>query len=176
MRLAIVALLWAAFTTGTFGQTNVLTYHNDIARTGQNLTETVLTPQNVSSSMFGKLFTVALDGKVDAQPLYVPALSIPGYGIRNVVFAATEHDSVYAFDADNGTIYWHVSLLQAGETTSDDRGCGQVTPEIGITATPVTDLTAGPRGTMADRIPQHDSAADQRLRFCAEWQRRRSVE
>src|SRR6201996_1681479 len=111
VRWAISALLWATSAAGAFGQTNVLTYHNDNARTGQNLAETVLTPQNVKASTFGKLFTVAVDGKVDAQPLYVSALSIPGRGIHNVVFAATEHDSVYAFDADNGTLYWHVSLL-----------------------------------------------------------------
>ena len=147
-RWAALALLWAALPVNAFGQTNVLTYHNDVARTGQNLSETVLTPQNVSSSNFGKLFTVAMDGKVDAQPLYVSGLAIPGSGVRNVVFAATEHDSVYAFDADNGTVYWHVSLLQSGETTSDDRGCGQVTPEIGVTGTPVIDLTAGPNGTI----------------------------
>jgi hypothetical protein len=148
VRWAISALLWATAVAGLRAQTNVLTYHNDLARTGQNLAETMLTPQNVNASTFGKLFAMAVDGKVDAQPLYVSALSIPGDGIRNLVFAATEHDSVYAFDADNGTIYWHVSLLQAGETTSDDRGCGQVTPEIGITATPVIDLTAGPHGTI----------------------------
>src|SRR5436305_10960903 len=123
------------------GQVHVLTYHNDNARTGQNLTESILTPSNVQVASFGKLFTVPVDGKVDAQPLYVSALNIPGKGIHNVVFAATEHDSVYAFDADSGTIYWQVSLLKSGETTSDNRACGQVTPEIGITGTPVIDLT-----------------------------------
>ena len=146
--VAVCALFGTVASGGAFGQTNVLTFHNDVARTGQNLSETILTPQNVTSSTFGKLFTVTMDGKVDAQPLYVSGLSIPGHGSRNVAFAATEHDSVYAFDADDGTVYWRVSLLQAGETTSDDRGCGQVTPEIGITATPVIDLTAGPSGTI----------------------------
>jgi Bacterial Ig-like domain (group 3) len=130
------------------GQVNVLTYHNDNARTGQNLAESILTPSNVQAATFGKLFTLSVDGKVDAQPLYVSALNIPGKGTHNVVYAATEHDSVYAFDADNGTIYWQVSLFKSGETPSDNRSCGQVTPEIGITATPVIDLTSGPNGTI----------------------------
>jgi hypothetical protein len=140
-------LLLGTCRIASFGQTNVLTYHNDLARTGQNLSETILTPANVNSSSFGKLFTVPVDGKVDAQPLYVSALAIAGAS-RDVVFAATEHDSVYAFDAQTGTVYWHVSLLSPGETPSDNRGCGQVTPEIGITATPVIDPAAGPHGTI----------------------------
>jgi hypothetical protein len=129
-------------------QANVLTFHNDNLRTGQNLAETVLTPGNVNSSVFGKLFEVPLDGKVDAQPLYVSQLPVPGVGSANVVFAATEHDSVYAFDANTGAIYWHVSLLNPGETTSDPRSCGQVVPEIGATATPVINLQAGPNGVI----------------------------
>jgi hypothetical protein len=122
---------------------DVLTYHNDSARTGQNLNETILNLTNVSSSTFGMLFTVSVDGKVDAQPLYASAVSIPGKGTHNVLFVATEHDSVYALDADTGTVLWQVSLLEPGETTSDPRGCGQVVPEIGITATPVIDLLSG---------------------------------
>jgi Ricin-type beta-trefoil lectin domain-like/PQQ enzyme repeat len=130
------------------GQVNVLTFHNDNARTGQDLAETILTPARVNAATFGKLLNIVLDGKVDAQPLYVSGLAVPGLGIHNVVFAATEHDSVYAFDANSGQIVWQVSLLGAGETTSDARTCGQVVPEIGITATPVIDLTAGPHGTI----------------------------
>lgn len=141
-----VALL--ACSSVCFSQTNVLTYHNDNARTGQNLSETILTDASVNSSSFGKLFSVPTDGKVDAQPLYVSAVPIPAAGIRNVVYAATENDSVYAFDADSGNLYWQVSLLGAGETASDSRSCGQVTPNIGITGTPVIDLTAGPNGTI----------------------------
>jgi uncharacterized protein YegP (UPF0339 family) len=128
--------------------TNVLTFHNDIGRTGQNLTETILTHAVVNSSSFGKLFSVPVDGKVDAQPLYVSQLLLSDQLRHPVVFAATENDSVYAFDAKTGTVYWHVTLLRTGEVPSDDRGCGQVTPEIGITATPVIDLTAGPHGTI----------------------------
>lgn len=123
--------------------TDVVTYKNDVARTGQNLSETVLTPTDVNSSTFGLLRTFAVDGKVDAQPLYLSALTIAG-AAHNVVFVATEHDTVYAFDADSGATLWDVSLLGAGETTSDPPGgCMQVTPEIGITSTPVIDRGAG---------------------------------
>jgi uncharacterized repeat protein (TIGR01451 family) len=130
------------------GQAPVLTWHNDSARTGQNLQETLLTPANVNLTTFGKLTTIQVDGNVDAQPLYVPSVTIPGQGTHNVLYVATEHDSVYAFDADTFAQLLHVSLAGAGETASDDRGCYQVTPEIGVTATPAIDLTAGPHGTM----------------------------
>jgi hypothetical protein len=132
---------------GTTG-TNVTTYHNDTARTGQNLTETILTPSNVNSSSFGKLFVINVDGRVDAQPLYLAQLSIPNQGTHNVLYVSTEHGSVYGFDADGGTLLWHSSMLAAGETTSDDHGCGQITPEIGVTSTPVIDPKAGPHGTI----------------------------
>src|SRR5260370_4704811 len=98
-----------------FGQPPVLTWHNDNARTGQNLQETTLTPANVNSAMFGRLFTITVDGKVDAQPLYVPAPTIPTLGVHNVLFVATEHDSGYAFDADTGSQLWHVFLQNPGE-------------------------------------------------------------
>jgi len=127
--------------------TDVTTYHNDIARTGQNTTETKLTQANVNSTTFGLLHNLAVDGRVDAEPLYLSQLSISG-GVHNVVFIATEHDSVYAFDSDTGVQLWKVSLLGSGETTSDDRGCGQVSPEIGITSTPVIDRAAGAHGIL----------------------------
>jgi hypothetical protein len=131
-------------TTGT----NVTTYHNDNARTGQNLSETILTPSNVNSSSFGKLFVITVDGKVDAQPLYLTQVSIPNQGMPNVLYVATEHGSVYGLDADSGKALWQVSMLAAGETTSDDHGCSQITPEIGVTSTPVIDPKAGPHGTI----------------------------
>ena len=143
-----VLVLGAASAVLCFGQVNVLTYHNDNARTGQNLAETILTPATVNAAGFGKLFSFPMDGKVDAQPLYVSGVVIPGQGTYNVVYAASEHDSVYAFDANSGKPFWQVSLLGAGETTSDIRNCGQVAPEIGVTATPVIDLNAGPHGTI----------------------------
>jgi len=126
---------------------DVVTYHNDVARTGQNLNEAVLTPANVNSTTFGKLRSLPVDGKVDAQPLYLAQLAIGG-ATRNVLYVATEHGSVYAFDADAGTQLWQVSALGSGEVTSDTRGCDQITPEIGITATPVIDRNAGTHGVI----------------------------
>ncbi|MGA2002855.1 MAG: pyrrolo-quinoline quinone [Terriglobales bacterium] len=125
----------------------VLTWHNDNQRTGRNLSETTLTLKNVNSTTFGKLFVLSTDGLVDAQPLYVPNLTVAG-GTHNVLFVVSENDTVYGFDADSGAILWQVTALGAGETASDDRGCGQVTPEIGITSTPVIDPSAGPHGTI----------------------------
>ncbi len=128
--------------------TDVLTYHNDVARTGQNLTESLLTTSNVKTS-FGQLFHDSVDGLVDAQPLIKTQVNIPGQGTHNVLYIATENDSVYAFDADSaGPPLWHVSVLGSGEIASDDRGCSQVTPQIGITSTPVIDPNAGPNGTI----------------------------
>ncbi len=127
-------------------QTDVLTWHNDALRTGQNTTESILTPAKVNAANFGLLKNVVVDGKVDAQPLYVSALSV-GSKRHNLLLIATEHDSVYAVDADTGAVLWQRSLLGAGETTSDPRNCNQVTPEIGITATPAIDKRVGPHGT-----------------------------
>ena len=126
---------------------DVVTFKNDALRSGQYLVETTLTPANVNSASFGLLHNPKVDGKVDAQPLYLSQLTIKG-AAHNVVFVATEHGSVYAIDADAGTPLWQVSLLAAGETTSDTHGCGQVQPEIGVTSTPVIDRTAGPNGTL----------------------------
>jgi hypothetical protein len=125
---------------------DVITYHYDNLRSGQNINETTLTPANVNQTTFGKLGSFNVDGRVDAQPLYLSNVAIPNIGTKNVLYVVTEHDSVFAFDADsvNGntsTILWQHSVLASGETSSDDRGCGQVTPEIGITSTPVIDRT-----------------------------------
>jgi hypothetical protein len=126
----------------------VLTYHNDNLRTGLNANETILTTSNVNSTTFGKLGSLQVTGLVDAEPLYVPNLTIDS-AKHNVVFVVTEHDMAYAFDADTpGPALWQVSLIPGAETPSDDRGCGQVQPEIGMTSTPVIDLSAGPNGTM----------------------------
>jgi hypothetical protein len=128
--------------------TDVLTYHNDIARTGQNLAETTLTISNVTSAQFGKIGFYSVDGLVDAEPLYAQKLAVPGNGTHNVLIVATEHGSVYAFDADSGAILWQVTTLKAGETTSDPRNCSQVSPEIGVTSTPVIDRAQGPNGAV----------------------------
>jgi outer membrane protein assembly factor BamB len=127
---------------------DVVTFKNDTLRSGQYLVETTLTPANVNSTSFGLLHNTKVDGKVDAQPMYLSQLTI-GTATRNVVFVATEHGSVYAIDADSGTTLWQVSLLAAGETPSDAHApCSQVEPEIGVTSTPVIDRTAGPNGTL----------------------------
>jgi len=131
---------------GGASSVDVTTYHYDNLRSGENTHETNLTLANVNSSSFGLVGTFPVDGHVDAQPLYLSSVAIPGQGTKSVLYVVTEHDSVYAFDADsvsaNGaTTLWHSSMLAAGESSSDDRGCGQVTPEIGITSTPVIDRT-----------------------------------
>jgi hypothetical protein len=142
----------------SLAQTSVLTQHNDLARTGQNLSETILTPANVSSGSFGKVFSLAVDGVVAAQPLYVPNLKVNG-ALHNVVFIATEHDSVFAFDADlGGTPLWQASLLDtahgaaAGATSdsSSNSGCYTVNGEYGITGTPVIDSTTGTLYVVSD--------------------------
>ena len=147
-------------------QTNVLTFHNDLARTGQNLAETTLTTSNVNSATFGKLFQVTLDGLVDAQPLYAAGVAIPNQGTHNVLIAATENDSLYALDANTGAQLWKVALLAPGETPSDNRGCGQVTPEIGITSTPIIALQAGTgEGAIFAVAMSKDSSGDYHQRL-----------
>jgi outer membrane protein assembly factor BamB len=127
--------------------TDVLTYKYDLSRSGLNPKESTLTPANVAPATFGLLRVLSVDGKVDAQPLYVSKLAVAGAS-HNVVIVATEHDSVYAFDSDTGASLWKVSLLGSGETLSDTHGCGQVTPEIGITSTPVIDRSSGAHGAV----------------------------
>jgi len=143
-RLAALAL--SCFGSAALhAQVNVTTYHNDNARTGQNIQETTLTPSNVNSSQFGKLFTVPVDGVAYSQPLYLSNVTIAG-AVHNVVYMATEHDSVYAIDGDTGTIYWQKSLIPAGGSTvssGGDLGCGDIATEVGITGTPVIDATTG---------------------------------
>jgi hypothetical protein len=126
---------------------NVTTYHNDNARDGWYPAETVLTPTNVNATTFGKLTELPVDGLVDAQPLYVSGLSIAGQ-THNVLITVTENDSAYAFDPDTGTQLWKVSALESGEVPSDNHGCGQITPTIGITDTPVIDRSQGPNGAV----------------------------
>ena len=128
--------------------TDVLTQHNDVARTGQNLTEIILTTNNVNSATFGKLGFYAMDGLVDAEPVYGSIVAVPNNGTRNLLIAATENDTVYAFDADSGGTIWQVSTLKLGETPAVDPSCPTTCPEIGINATPVIDRTSGSNGTI----------------------------
>jgi hypothetical protein len=128
----------------------VLTQHNDNARTGQNMSETILNTTNVNTAQFGKLFAMPTDGQVYAQPLYVPGVTIKG-GVHNVVIIATENDSVYAYDADSsGSPLWQASMVDAahgagaGETalnSATTTGCDDTKPKVGITSTPVIDST-----------------------------------
>src|ERR1700753_1637244 len=127
-------LLVVAFMLPQVKAVNVIMQHNDLSRTGANIGETILTPANISTS-FGRLFTNAVDGQIYAQPLYVQNLNIGG-GMHNVVFACTESNSVYAFDADAaGITYWHVKLGTPYSPTT----CSDLTPVVGITGTPVID-------------------------------------
>lgn len=130
---------------GASSQVNVTTYHNDIGRTGQNTAETVLTLQNVNSTTFGKLFTVNVDGQVYAQPLVLSSVTI-GSGTHNVVYVATENDSVYALDANTGAQYWRASVGTPESSSNLPYGhgpCTNITPLYGITSTPVIDPSTG---------------------------------
>ena len=152
--IVLAALL--PFSCPATAQTPVLTQHNNNARTGSYTTETILTPANVNQSTFGKVFSYSVDGRIYAQPLYVPGVAIPGKGTHNVVYIATEHDSVYAFDADsnggvNSTPLWQITLLDSahgaasGATSvpNGDVSTADIVPEIGITSTPVIDPSTG---------------------------------
>jgi PQQ-like domain len=127
--------------------TDVLTYHNDLARDGANTSETQLTLSNVNPSAFGKKFQLSVDGQLYAQPLVVSGLAFTRGKLptihRNMVYVATENDTVYAFDADRGQLIWSVRTLgtSMGETPipAVDTGSDDLTPQIGITSTPVID-------------------------------------
>src|SRR5579883_1018912 len=125
------------------GGADVLTWHNDLARTGQYLQEAALTHANVNPATFGRLFTCPVDGQVYTQPLYKAQVPLPSGVLRNLVFVATQGDSVYAFDADTGAQTWVTTFVNpaAGVTTvpSADVGSDDISPQIGITATPVID-------------------------------------
>ncbi len=150
------AALLTGLAVSAAAQTPVTTYHNDLARTGLYPTEKILTPETVAPGRFGRRFAYALDGYSYGQPLYLPKVNVPGKGVHNVVLVATEHDSVYAFDADSdagadGGVLWHTSFISpdAGtqvstiSTTGGDITCDDLVPEIGITSTPVIDPAAG---------------------------------
>src|SRR6266567_514622 len=130
------------------GSVNVLTRQNDNQHTGQNLQETILTPANVNSGSFGKIFSYFVDGQIYAEPLYVQNLTMAQGGVHNVVFVATEYDSIYAFDADSAALnpkpLWHTNFLNppsvAPVACSQGAGICQLFPIVGITSTPVINL------------------------------------
>ena len=162
--LFTLALLFS-FAAVSYSQ-DVLTYRNNNARTSLNNKETTLTTANVNVNTFGRLFTLSVDGLVDAQPLYASAVNISG-STHNVLIVATEHGSIYAFDADTGTQYWKITTLASGEATSDDRGCDQVVPEIGITATPVISRPKGSNGVLYAVAMSKDSTGNYHQRLHA---------
>ncbi len=142
LRLACVTVLLSA------ARAQVTTWQYDNSRTGANTHETALTPASVSGHAFGKLFSFSVDGDVYAQPLYLPDIDVPGKGRHNVLFIATEHDSVYAFDADGKQTapLWQVSFTKnssAGTIPARDVDCPFIAPEVGITPTPVIDYATG---------------------------------
>jgi len=142
-------LLALSLLPSTLLRAQVTTAQYNNARAGANLNEKILTHANVNASQFGKLFTFKVDGDVYAQPLYLPDVKIPGKGKHNVLFIATENDSVYAFDADGTSAapLWHVSFANPGKgitpLSERDARCFFITPQIGITSTPVIDLESG---------------------------------
>ncbi len=145
---------------------DVVTYHYNQSRQGANLLETTLTTSNVNSTSFGKVNFFSVDGKVDAQPLYV--YKLPGTTrVQNTLFVVTEHGSIYNFDADAGTQTWKVSAIPAGETTSDPHGCSQISPEIGITDTPVIDRQRGQFGAIYFVAMSKDSSGHYHQRLHA---------
>jgi hypothetical protein len=156
------------------GAQKVITSQYDNARTGANLTETILTPRNVNVQHLGKIFTLQVDGDVYAQPLFLSGVEIPGKGRHDVLFVATEHDTVYAFDAygSPSTPLWQVSFLKDGFTPvpAHDAECPFIAPEVGITSTPVIDPGTGTLYVLArtkDRAILFNGIYTQRLHALA---------
>ncbi len=138
--LTFVVLTMSFIRPGLGQTTSVLTQHNDLGRSGANPNETILTTSNVNETSFGKLFTLPIDGFTYAQPLYDPGVTIAG-AKHNVLYVATAHDSVYAFDADTGVEYWQVSL--GTPVPSTVIGTQNILVEVGIISTPVIDPSSG---------------------------------
>src|SRR5579883_2219574 len=152
-------LMVCALAVCAAAQVTVPTAQYDNARTGANPHETALTPRNVNSAHFGRQFVMRVDGDVYAQPLYVPGLNIPGKGVHDVVFVATEHDSVYAFDAAGSPAepLWQKSFLGPGvePMPGNMTSCFFIQPEVGVTATPVIEMASKTMYVLA-RTKEHN--------------------
>jgi len=161
--LAILSCLILA--VSCVAQVTTSQYNN--ARTGANLSEKILTPRNVTSKTFGKLGAFKVDGAVYAEPLFLPNVEIPGKGTHDVIYVATEHDSVYAFDAyrPGDPPLWQVNFLDKARNlitvSEDDAQCPFIRPEIGITSTPVIDLPSGTLYVLARTKIRHNVGADE---------------
>ena len=153
------------FSMASTSPAQITTAQVDNARTGAYLHEVTLTPRNVNSQHFGKLFALKVDGDVYAQPLFVPGVEISGKGKHDVIYVATEHDSVYAFDAYGhpSTPLWHASFLKFGESTVPERDvqCFFISPEVGITSTPVIDLKTGTLYVLVRKRIEHLFSANE---------------
>ena len=165
MRILLFMLFEVVMATTAFAQFTTSQYDN--FRTGANLNEKILTPQNVNAKQFGKLGSFKVDGAVYAQPLFLPGVEVPGKGTHDVLYVATEHDSVYAFDAykPGDAPLWHVSFLDKARGTvvpsEDDVQCPFIRPEVGITSTPVIDLKSGTLYVLSRTKIRHAASADE---------------
>jgi len=164
-KLMVCCALSILATTPSVGQVTTSQYDN--ARTGATLTEKILTPENVNARQFGKLGAFKVDGAVYAQPLFLPSVEIRGKGTHDVLFVATEHDSVYAFDANRpgDPPLWHASFLDKARgvrTLSEDMvDCPFIRPEVGITSTPVIDIKTGTLYVLARTMIAHKVGNDE---------------
>ena len=165
--LRLMIAVFVSLLASTISTAQITTSQYDNMRTGANVTEKILTPRNVNSKTFGKLGAFGVDGAVYAQPLYVPGLEIPGKGRHNVLYVATEHDSVYAFDADHPgqPPLWHVNFLDPAKDVRTVRAadvqCPFIVPEVGITSTPVIDIATGTLYVLARTSVAHSFSSNE---------------
>jgi hypothetical protein len=138
--------------------TSSTTSQSDSARTGLNPNEAILTPENVNSAGFGKTGFFPVDGAVDAQPLYLSDVNMPGKGVHDILYVATENDSVFAIDALSGAALWRTNVAAPGETPGDNSACNPASPNAGVSATPVIDRTRGPKGAIYLIAKSRDAA------------------
>jgi len=160
-------VFWAFLCSAAHSTAQVTTSQYDNARTGATISEKILTPQNVNARQFGKIGAFKVDGPVYAQPLFLPGVQFPGKGMHDVLYVATEHDSVYAFDAyrPNDPPLWQVSFLDKSRgvvvPSEDDVQCPFLRPEVGITSTPVIDLKTGTLYVLARTKIRHSVGPDE---------------